>query len=88
MSTAAITYLDRLLIPVTECFTQEVAERLVSLRSDPEVEARIEELASKANEGTLTDEERAEYEEYVEAVDLIGVLQSRARTILAKRIAK
>ena len=88
MSTAETTYLDRLLLPVTECFTQEAAERLVSLRCDPEVRARIEELAAKANEGTLSEEERAEYEEYVEAVDLNGVLQSRARIVLAKRTAK
>ena len=88
MSIAETTYLDRLLLPVTECFSREVAERLVSLRSDPEVEARIGELAEKANEGTLSEEERAEYEEYVEAVDLIGVLQSRARIVLAKRTAK
>jgi hypothetical protein len=88
MSTAELTYLDRLLIPVAECFSEEVAERLISLRSDPEVQARIEELAAKANEGTLSEEERAEYEEYIEAVDLIGVLQSRARTVLAGRSAK
>ena len=88
MSIAETTYLDRLLLPVTECFSEEVAERLLSLRRDSEVEARIEELAAKANEGTLSEDERAEYEEYVEAIDFIGVLQSRARMVLAKRTAK
>jgi hypothetical protein len=48
-------------------------------QSDPDVQSRIEKLATKANEGTLSEEERAEYKEYVEAVDLVGVLQWRAR---------
>ena len=79
------SYLDRLLEPVTQCFTAEVAERLISLPPDPIVQARIEELAEKANEGQLSDVERAEYEKYIEAVDLIGILQFRARAALAKR---
>jgi hypothetical protein len=87
MATAEITYLDRLLTPVTQCFTPEVAERLIALRAEPDVKARIEELAAKANEGQLSADERAEYEDYVEAVDLIGILQARARTVLAQRSA-
>ncbi len=79
------SYLDRLLEPVTQCFTLEVAERLIALCPDPIVQARIEELADKANEGQLSDVERAEYEEYIEAVDLIGILQFRARAAIAKR---
>jgi hypothetical protein len=88
MATAELTYLDRLLAPVTDCFSQEVAERLLALRTDADIEARIRQLAAKANEGTLSAEERVDYEDYVEAVDLIGILQSRARTVLAKRSAK
>ena len=88
MATAELTYLDRLLAPVTECFSQEVAEQLIALRADADIEARIEELATKANEGILSPEERTEYEDYIEAVDLIGILQSRARAVLAKRTAK
>ena len=87
MATVDTGYLDRLLAPVTQCFTPEVAERLVSLRPDAEVASRIEELADKANEGELSLEERAEYEDYIEAIDLIGILQARARTVLAKRTA-
>jgi len=87
MATAELTYLDRLLTPVTQCFTPEVAERLIALRAEPDVQARIEELAAKANDGQLSADERAEYEDYVEAVDLIGILQARACTILAQRSA-
>ena len=85
MVSVETSYLERLLEPVTQCFTLEVAERLISLPPDPTIQARIEELADKANEGQLSDVERAEYKEYVEAVDLIAVLQLRARATIAKR---
>jgi hypothetical protein len=87
MTTVPTSYLDRLLDPLTECFTPEVAERLVSLRARPEIAARIEELAAKANEGQLSAEEQAEYQDYVESVDLIAILQARARTTLVKHNA-
>ena len=85
MATVETSYLDRLLEPVTQCFTPEVAERLIALRPDPTIQAKIEELAEKANEGRLSDAERADYEEYIKAVDLIAVLQFRARAAIAKR---
>lgn len=85
MATVDTGYLDCLLAPVTQCFTPEVAERLVALHADAETQARIEELAGKANEGELSPEELSEYEDYVEAVDLIAILQVRARAVLAKR---
>jgi hypothetical protein len=46
--------------------------------------ARIEELGSKSNEGTLTPEEREEYEAYVRVGELLGILQARARLLLKK----
>jgi hypothetical protein len=85
MATAELSYLDRLLAPVTQCLTPDVAERLVALRADVDVQARIDELADKANEGLLSAEERAEYEDYIEAIDMIAILQARARAVLTKR---
>jgi hypothetical protein len=82
MSTAP--YLDRVLDPVTEAFTPELARRIVELRADPELEAQIAALRHKANEGLLTPEEKAAYEEFVEAVDLISIFQSKARQFLSK----
>ena len=55
MASVETSYLDRLLEPVTQCFTAEVAKRLISLPPDPTVQARIAELAEKANEGQLSD---------------------------------
>ena len=74
--------LDRFLDPFAECLTRDAAERIVSFRLDPQTEARLADLREKANEGQLTDEERSEYEEFVEASDLMGILQAKARTVL------
>ena len=46
----------------------------------------VEKLREKANAGTLTVEEDAEYKDFVEAVDVISILQSKARSVLANRV--
>jgi len=74
--------LDTLLDPVARCFTLTVARKIASLRIDPETETRINFLAEKCNEGELSEEERAEYEAYVEGLDVIGLLQAKAQAIL------
>jgi uncharacterized protein (UPF0147 family) len=76
-----ITGLAKLLDPVVTCFTPEVARRVAELQIDPSVQRRIEELAEKCNEGTMTPEETAEYEAYVQAMDVIAVLQQQARAL-------
>ena len=70
--------LDRMLDPVGRSLTPEA-----DLRADPLVQQRVDELADRCNEGTLTEDERAEYEAYVSAATLIAVLQSKARAVLA-----
>ncbi len=82
MSTTS--YLDRFLDPVAEVFTPELASRLADLRADEEMQAEIELLRRKANEGTLTPDEEAAYKDFVEAVDVISIIQSKARRFLAR----
>ena len=77
--------LDRFLRPFAECLTPEVAQRIVDLEFDPHSQSRLDELAAKAKEGHLTDDEHQEYEEFVEGVDLMGIPKARARTVLVKR---
>jgi hypothetical protein len=85
MSVKQLTYLDALLDSVAACFTPDVARRVAGLKVEPGIQARIDELAEKANEGLLTPQERAEYEEFVEAADLIAILQAKARRLLAEQ---
>jgi len=79
--------LARLLAPVGDCLTPEVARHLVALRAEPDVQARLDELADKCTEGQLTAEERAEYETAVAAIEFISVLQARARRLLSQTSA-
>ncbi len=76
--------LDRMLEPVGRALNREAARELVNLRADPEVQARVAELAGKCNEGDLTQAERAEYERYVAAGSVIAVLRAKARLALAR----
>jgi hypothetical protein len=68
---STVSYLDRFLEPVTEAFTPELARLLVDLRADDKLQAEIEALRQKANEGTLSPDEKASYKDFVEAVDVI-----------------
>jgi hypothetical protein len=76
------TYLDRMLQPITDCLTPEVARRLVQLRADPQLQSRIDELADRCTEDALSEEERLEYETYVRGGNLIAILQAKARKLL------
>lgn len=78
------TILGRLLEPVTESLSVEVAQKLSDAKADPEAEDRLRVLRAKANEDELTDAERAEYQSYVQAINLVGILQAKARRILAE----
>lgn len=76
--------LDGLLEPVSRCFNLDVARALVALHVAERDQARVEELADKCNEGQLTPEEQSEYEAYVSASTLIGILQAKARRTLTQ----
>lgn len=86
MSTSStLDVLSRFLDPVAECLTADVARRIVDLRLDPQVQSRLDELAERSSDGTLTDEERAEYQAYVEGLDVIGIIKAKARRTLSRR---
>jgi hypothetical protein len=76
--------LERVLEPVSRAFNVESARAIVASRADDEVQARISALAMKCTEGALTEEEKREYETYVQAGNLISILQAKARLYLKK----
>ena len=75
--------LDRFLDALSEGFTPAMARRIVDFRADAATQARVEELADRCSEGQLTPAERREYAAAVRAINLISILQSKARTVLA-----
>ena len=82
--TAELETLDRLLDPIRDCLTVEVASRILNLRADESVQTRLDQLADRNAEGIITAEERSEYESLVSAGNLIAVFQAKACAILAK----
>ena len=79
MSTAL---LDRLFEPFAECLTAEAARKIVALRANDSEQARVDELAEKANHGLLTDAERIDYDRYLAVFHFVTMMQARARRLL------
>jgi len=79
---SAVTVLDGFLDPLSRCLDKESARRVIELQIDPIVQARVDALAERANEGILAEDERAEYETLINAADFISILQLKARRSL------
>lgn len=82
MENSEAQVLDRILDPLGACLNGEVARRLIALRADAETQARVDELADRANEGLLSETERVEYDACRSAFHFITVLQAKARRFL------
>ena len=78
--------LDDLLEPLSRCLDTESAQRLIAWQIATPVQERIDLLADDANEGTLTDDERSEYEALINAADFISILKLKTRQHLDSNI--
>jgi hypothetical protein len=78
-----IPVVDQLVSPLGDCLTPESARRLLALKPDPNLMARVDEMATRHTEGKLTPEESAEYGRYVSYATFIAILKSKARQLLA-----
>ena len=83
----ATTLLGRVIAPIGRCLTPAAAKQILSLRADKRTRRRLEQLAAKCDSGTLSPEERAEYQLFVEVGDLVALLQAKARRYLAEHSA-
>jgi hypothetical protein len=70
---------EHVLNKAASCFDRPTLEALADLHLDPEALALVDDLASKANEGLLSEEERGEYRAYIETSELLALVQLRAR---------
>jgi len=75
--------LDQVLDPFTHCLDTESAQRVADFRISQSVQEKVSALAEKANEGTLSDDERTEYEALINAADLIALIKLKARRSLS-----
>lgn len=69
--------------PLFAILTPHQIGQLSAWQGDPVLEARVSELGTKANEGELAEAEQGEYIGYIEANDLLAVLQAAARYFLS-----
>ena len=67
-----------------EIVLSDKADAVIGFRADPQLQARIKELAEKSTEGQLTEEERAEYAGFVRANKFVAILKRQARHLTTK----
>lgn len=73
--------LERFVEHLTRGFTPELAKHFAELpQPNPEFQARLDELATKSNEGSLTPDESQEYDKYVEYMDFVAYMRLKARS--------
>jgi hypothetical protein len=77
---SAASVLDQFLDPLSRCLDAESARRILALGVSAPLQERVDTLAERANEGLLTDDERAEYEALVNAEDFVAILKLKARS--------
>lgn len=61
------------------CLDAKSARRLVDFRVGRSMQERIDRLGERANEGSLSADERDEYEALIDAADFISILKLKAR---------
>ncbi len=71
-----------MLDPLTEALTPESNALLANLKAKPSVQSRMDTLAEKCNEGTLSEAEQSEYEAYVRVGNVINLLKAKAKKAL------
>ncbi len=72
--------LHKYLLHFTDTLTPELAQQFVNLPPDLEFQARLDDLAIKANAGTLSIDEQSEYDTYIEAMDVVALLRVKILT--------
>jgi hypothetical protein len=76
--------LEQLVAPLADCLTPESARRLLALKANPKLQARVDKLAERHGRGELTAEEQGEYGGYAYFDTFVAILKSKARQVLAK----
>jgi hypothetical protein len=74
--------LERVIDPDKGGMSSDLAQHVLGLGFPESDHVRYKELSAKAQEGTLTEVERSELEEYLDALDFLAILKSKARASL------
>lgn len=77
-----VTILESVIGHTKGPMSRELAHYLLSLDFPPFAQARYAQLAVKAQVGSLTDEERAELDDFLNVNDFLTITQPKSRTVL------
>ena len=77
-----ISGLEKLLRPLSQDLTIELARALSNLTADEETQGRYDALADRKNQGRLTPAEEEELESLVRANTILGLLKAEAQLVL------
>lgn len=77
--------LERVINPAHGDFSPDLARHVLGLEFPPADHARCAELSAKAQDGTLTDEERSELEDYLSVNDFLAILKAKAEVSITKQ---
>lgn len=85
--TAAIasSVLKRFVRPDEPDLSPEMARHIVGFKLSDVEQSRLSELAEKSNEGSLTSDERAEYESLVLLGELLTLMKCKAHLFLNRQ---
>jgi hypothetical protein len=76
--------LDQYMAPFVDALTPEVAQKILDTRISAQLQSQLDVLAQKANEGLLSEEERMDYEEALDALDVLATIKANAREALKR----
>ena len=79
---ATIESLDNFLQVDSGRFTAPMANAVIHFTVSDEVKKRSEELAEKSNFGTISEQERAEYQLIIEWAEMLSLMKARAKRFL------
>lgn len=79
----ATEFLSSYIEPLAAELTTQQAQTILAIKPTDQLLDRVRELGDKASAGTLSVQEQAEYEYYIDVDDVIGLLKAKARNLLA-----
>jgi hypothetical protein len=84
MTNGQMTAFERLVRPLSQSLSVELARALIDVQADAETQSRYDELADKRAEGQMVAAELAELEALVRTNTFLGVFKTEARALLAR----
>jgi hypothetical protein len=82
---SGIAIFRRLIESAPSGLSPGAVEAILGLRFPQSDQVRVEELATKSNQGVLTSVEAEEYDGYIAAADLLSLWKSKARLSLKQQ---